>query len=171
MPDAPIAEMTQRGYEPPTNTQFSVFLENRVGRLLDLVRVFEGQALALCALSVVDSADHAVVRVVTSRAELARRLLTRHHLAFSEAEILVVELGQGQTLLKLCTTLLSAEVNIYFAYPLMVRPHGAPTIALHTDNQAFAGQILRKKLFTLLGENDLGDNATGSPPSGPVECV
>ena len=28
-----------------------------------------------------------------------------------------------------------------------------------------AGQILRRKLFTLLGENDLGDNATGSDPS------
>lgn len=41
----------------------------------------------------------------------------------------------------------------------MVCPHGVPTITLYTDDQLLAGQVLRK-MFTLLGENDLGENAT-----------
>ena len=161
-----VSDQTTQGYQPPYNTQFSAFLDNRCGKLLELVEIFQGHALRLVALSVVDSADHAVVRLVTSNSDLARRLLQQHDIPFSEAQILVVEIGPDHTLSKLCISLLSAELNIHYAYPLMVRPHGVPTIALHTDDQILAGQILRRKLFTLLGENDLGDNATGSDPSG-----
>jgi hypothetical protein len=167
MSSTPIDDMTARGYEAPQVTQFSVFLDNRVGKLRELVEVFDGHALDLVSLSVVDSTDHAVVRVITSRAALARRLLRRHHMAFSEIDVLVVELGPGQRLVHLCQSLLSAEVNILYAYPLMVRCHGNPTIALHTDDEVMAAQVLRRKMFTLLGENDLGDNATPSDPDEP----
>jgi hypothetical protein len=168
MGTAPVETPTTMGYEPPRNTQFSVFLDNRVGKLAELIEVFDGQALHLVALSVVDSTDHAVVRLVTSRAELARRLLQRHQMPFSESEILVVELRPGQTLTKLCKALLQAEVSICYAYPVISRPRGGVVLALHTDDQLLAGQILHRKLFTLLGENDLGDNATPTDSTGPT---
>ena len=74
MAQTPVSDQTTFGFEPPRNTQFSVFLDNRVGQLLDLTGVFEGHALTMAGLSVIDSADHAVVRVLTSRSDLARRL-------------------------------------------------------------------------------------------------
>ena len=51
--------------------------------------------------------------------------------------------------------LLGAELNIRFAYPLMLGANGTPTIALAVDDYVLAGQILRKKNFRLLGEHDL----------------
>lgn len=166
MSQAPIGSETNLGYEPPRNTQFSVFLDNRVGKLLELVQIFEGQALQLVGISVNDSADHAVVRVVTSRGELARRLLIRNNMPFSEDEILVVEFNRHQSLAKLCSSLLAAELNINYAFPLLVQPHGLPTAALRCDDLVLATQILLRKQFVLLGENDLGENATNSD-SGP----
>ncbi len=170
MSQAPVQEITTHGFEPPMNTQFSVFLDNRVGKLSELVRVFEGQALTLAAISVVESVGHAVVRVLTSRAELARRLLTRANLPFAECDVLVVELDAraGRTLATLCETLLGAEIGIHYAYPLMISPHRLPVLALATDDRTLAGQLLRRKLFDLLGENDLGDNATGNSARDPV---
>ncbi len=158
---------TMQGYEPPFNTQFSVFLANRCGKLLELVEIFDDEELDVVALSVVDSADHAVVRLVTSRSDLARKLLRQHGMPFSEAEILVVELRPGRSLAQMCMFLLSAELNIHFAYPLMMRPHGVCAIALHTDDQLLAGQILRRKMFTLLGENDMVDPPSGYESDGP----
>lgn len=167
MSQIPIGDITMRGYEPPLNKQFSVFLDNRVGKLLDLIEVFDGHDLDLAGLSVDDSADHAVVRIVTSRSQLARRLLVRHSLPFSEAEVLIVELSTDRSLARLCSSLLSAELNIHYAYPLMVHPRGKAAIVLHSDDQMLAGQILRRKMFTLLAENDLGDNASrGTPGTG-----
>ena len=169
MSQAPVSEQTGQCFEPPRNTQFSIFLNQRVGRLLDLMDVFEGHALILAGMSVVDSADHAVVRVLTSRADLARRLLMRHGLPFSEADILAVELGRGNTIAGVCRCLLAAEVNIHYAYPLLVRPRGLPAIALHTDDTLLSAQLLRRKLYVLLAENDMGDAGSRSAPSSPTD--
>lgn len=151
-------------FQPPMNRQFSVFLENRVGKMLDLLDVFDGQAITLAALAVSDAADHAVVRVLTSNEALARRLLARHALPFSEIDVLVVELNPSRTFRDACKVLLSAEVNLHYAYPLLVHPRGLPAIVIYTDDNTLAGQLLRRKLFTLLAENDLGDNASRSAP-------
>ena len=155
---------TTMGYEPPRNVQFSVFLDNRVGKLNELVEVFTDQALTLAALTVIEAADHAVVRLLTSRADLARRLLERNELPFSEADVLVVELDLEKSLSSLCTTLLGAEVSIRYVYPLFTTPRGRGAVVLATDDQVLAGQLLRRKFFTLLGENDLGDNALPGDP-------
>ena len=151
-----VPPATSQSYGPPTVRQFGVFLENRVGRLFELVRVFdEAPGVHLCAFSVVEASDHAVVRIIPNNADAAREILRDHRLPFSEFDLLIVELADDHTLTSMCLYLLGAELNIRFAYPLMLRPDGAPTIALAVDDQTLAGQILRKKEFRLLGEDDL----------------
>lgn len=146
---------TSQGYAPPTVTQFSVFLDNKVGKLYDLVEAFDESAAQICALNVHEASDHAVVRMITSNASAAQAILRRQRLPFAEREVLIVELCEGHTLTSLCLSLLGAELNIHFAYPLMLRPNGAPTIALAVDDPVLAGQILRRKRFQLFGEADL----------------
>lgn len=156
MSEAATPIETARGYAPPTVTQFSVFLINKVGKLFDLVRAFDGSGCRICALSVHEASDHAVVRIITSHADTARQTLKRDSMPFSEREVLVVELSKGHTLASMCLCLLSAELQIHFAYPLMHGPMTSDTIALATDDLTLAGQILRRKDFRLFGEADLG---------------
>jgi hypothetical protein len=146
---------TAQGYAPPLVTQFSVFLDNRVGRLFDMVRAFDGSACQICALNVHEASDCSIVRMITNNAAKARAILKRQGLAFAEHDILVVELSEGHTLTSLCLTLLGAELNIQFAYPLMLRPNGTPTIAIKVDDLTLAGQLLRRKEFRIFGECDL----------------
>jgi len=155
MTEAETPIQTARGFCPPTVTQFSVFLDNRVGRLYDLVEAFEGSPCDICALDVHEASDCAIVRIITNRAAVAKRLFQEHRVAFVENEVLIVELSRGHTLPSLCMSLLAAEINIKFAYPLMLRPNGTPTIALAVDDPTLAGQILRRKEFRLFGEADL----------------
>ncbi len=146
---------TTHGYSPPTVTQFSVFLTNKVGKLFDLVQAFDGAAASICALSVHEASDHAVVRIITNQAEGTRRILKEENLPYSMKDVLVVEVTGKHTLSSMCLCLLAAELSIQFAYPLMTSPHGTPTIALAVDDLTLAGQILRRKEFRLLGEADL----------------
>lgn len=150
---------TMQGYAPPSVTQFSVFLDNKVGKLHDLVEAFDGSTCEVCALAVHEASDHAVVRMITNDSRLARDLLRAEALPFSELDVLVVELGQGHSLSTLCLHLLAAELNIRFAYPLMLRPNGTPTIAIAVDDMTLAGQILRRKTYRLFGEFDLPRSA------------
>ncbi len=153
--DSSLPLETMHAFAPPTVTQFSVFLTNKVGKLLDLVEGFDGSPCGICAISVHEASDHAVVRLITNNASMARQLLRDEKLAFSELDLLVVELTEGHTLSSLCLALLGAELSIQFAYPLMIKPNGRPTIALAVDDPTLAGQILRRKEFRLFGECDL----------------
>ncbi len=150
-------QRTAQGYSPPSVRQFSVFLENKVGRLLDLVRMFdEAPDVHLSGLSVLESSDHAVVRLIPNTGDAAQMLLREHGVTFAVLDLLVVELHPGQSISSMCLCLLGAELNIRFAYPLLLGGvDGTPTIALAVDDHILAGQILRKKSFRLLGEQDL----------------
>lgn len=147
--------------------QFSVFLPNKVGRLHDLLDSFDGHAITVAGLSVVDASDHSVVRLVTSNHELAERLLIREDFRFSMADVMCVEIGKEQTLIDMCRCLLNVECQINYTYPLIVRPRNLPVLVVHTDDHTFAAQVLRRRLFTLLAENDLGENAAQNNPGTP----
>jgi len=155
MTESPIPLDTTQGYCPPTAVQFSVFLSNKVGKMLDLTEVFDESPVALIALSVHEASDHAVVRLITNSAKDARQSLRENRFPFSEHEVLLVELSDGHSLSKLCLYLLGAEINIAFAYPLMHNSSESPAIAIAVDDPTLAGQILRRKGFKMLGECDL----------------
>jgi hypothetical protein len=130
---------------------------SRVGKLLDLVQLFDdAPEVNLRAFSVLDSSDHAVVRLIFDNADAARHLMRRRQMAFSETDLLIVELSKNLSLTHICLFLLGAELNIRFAYPVMMAADDHPTIAIAVDDNTLAGQILRRKGFRLLGEEDLG---------------
>jgi hypothetical protein len=147
---------TMEGRSWPSITQYSVFLENRVGRLLELVRAFKGSKVRILGLSISDSADCCIVRLVLSHPEQGRELLQLAEIPFAENDLIVVEMPAGpQSLVEICAGLLQAEINIHYAYPLIVHPMGRSAIALHIDNVEAAGVILREKGLEILSEADL----------------
>lgn len=145
-----------RGRNYPSIRQFTVFLENRVGQLLEVVRRFEGSKVKIVALSISDSAECAFVRFLLSHPEQGREILERAGLALIETDLIGVEVPDGhQPLLSICTALLQAEVNIIQAYPLLVRPHGLAAVAIMVDNIDMAMDTLSQKGFTMISEADL----------------
>ena len=143
---------TIRGRDYPAIRQFTVFLENRVGQLLEVVRRFEGSHVRICALSISDSSECAFVRFLLSQPEQGREILERAGLAMIESDLIGVMLPQEpQPLLRICTALLQAEVNIVQAYPILDRD----AVALMVDNIEMAQETLSSKGFTMLTEDDL----------------
>jgi hypothetical protein len=147
---------TMRGRNYPSIRQFTVFLENRVGQLLEVIRRFEGSQIRIVALSIADATECAFVRFLLSHPEQGREVLERAGLAMIESDLIGVELPQGpQGLLQICTALLQAEVNIVQAYPLLIRPHGRAAVALMVDNIEMGLETLAAKGFTMISEKDL----------------
>jgi hypothetical protein len=147
---------TMRGRDYPSIRQFTVFLENRVGQLLEVVRRFEGSKVRIVALTISDSTECAVVRFLLSDPEAGREVLERAGLAIVESDLIGVELPDSpQPLLQVCTALLQAEVNITQVYPLLARPHGRPAVALMVDNIEIALDTLAAKGFSPINEDDL----------------
>lgn len=148
---------TMQGYLVPCVRQFSVFLENRVGRLLDLLRHFDDAShVHVVGLNVIDSSDHAVIRMIPDNADAARLMLHDLSISFSEIDVIVAMIDDSHSLADLCLYLLGAELNIHFIYSLIKQPIvGDSLVAIAIDDLMLGGQLLVKKGFTLLGEADL----------------
>ena len=122
--------MTARGRDWPSVRQFNVFVENRVGGLLDVVRRFETTDIRIVSLSVVDSADCAIVRMVLSDPERAKEIFKRPSCRSPKATCWWCSCPTANPLLQICKALLAAEINIDYAYPLLVGPQGSAAVAL-----------------------------------------
>lgn len=149
---------TSRGREWPSVRQFNVFLANRIGALMDVVRRFESTDIRIVSLTVVDSADCAIIRMVLSDPERALEIFQQAKLPITESDLLVVQLPESrQPLVDICKALLSAEINIHYAYPLLmgVGPLGSTAVAIHVDDHETAVNVLIAKGFTIFTENDL----------------
>ena len=157
MEEAILPPLTESGagFEPTRVRQFIVFLENRVGRLQQLVRAFEEAETRIAAMAIEESAETALVRLICSDPDFGRGVLKRHEFAFGESEVLVVDLPRNTTepLTTICAAMLSAEISIHYAYPLLYRA----ALALYVDEPTLAAEILIRKGFKLIGESDLGN--------------
>jgi hypothetical protein len=136
--------------------QFSVFMENKVGRLLDIVKLLSQAQIHVVALSILDTADAAIVRLVADDPDKARALFQEHGMAFTEVSLVVVELSSSAADLKaVLTALLQAECNIHSAYSLLTRPRGKAALALHVEDGEVAASVLLASQFKLLNQRDI----------------
>lgn len=141
----------------PFSVQFSVFLANRVGQLKELLDVLAENQLSVLGVSIVDSTDWAVIRLVLSDPDKAREILASRRLPFTDSRILLAELTEQATLAGICDLLLRAEINVHFAFTLTLQRDGHPVLAMHVDDLVAATHALGRHGIVLLGSEDLND--------------
>jgi hypothetical protein len=150
---------TMRGRTWPCLRQFCIFLENRVGRLHDLLRHVEQHDLRVVALSIDDAVDYAVVRLMLDNCDRGREIFNLSDFPMFETDIIGVELPDDpQPYLRICMALLQAEVNIHYSYPLLYRRRGHGAIALCVDNIDQGLKVLADKGLRIITETDLLDD-------------
>lgn len=136
--------------------QLSVFLLNQTGALFGVVRLLQDSGIHVLGLTVQDSVDVSVVRLVVSDPEAAETLFMERGIPFGCCDLVVIELPEGvDDLHKSLHGLLTGETNINFMYPLLVRPNGKPTLAMHVEDVDCAASFLSAEGFRVLTQPDL----------------
>jgi hypothetical protein len=140
---------------PERVRQFSIFTANRLGRLHELVGTLSAQEVHVLALTVLDTTDSAIIRVVVDDPEKARELLLHHGFPFTEGELLAVGVDSAIELNRLVSALLEAELNINYIYPFIHHPQGKSLLALSMEDNEIAEKILKRHQFRVLRQGDL----------------
>lgn len=151
MMDQPSVESTL----PDPVSQFSIFTENKVGKLSDLVRSFSGEGIHIMAMTTLDTTDSAIVRVVVDDPDAARSLLRTEGAAFSESEVLAVEIAGERDVEGVLMALLEAEVNIHYMYSFISRPMGRSALAMSIEDLDIAMDILEARNHKVLSQRDI----------------
>src|SRR5437016_13293738 len=113
--------------------QFSVFAENRLGRLFELTALLKDNNVHIMGITVIDTTDSAIVRLVVDDPDKARRLLDAQGFAFTESDLLVVEVAGATALGGLMSALLEAELNINYLYSFILQPQAKSMLALSME--------------------------------------
>jgi hypothetical protein len=128
-------------------TQISVFLENRPGRLLRVLEVLAGAKVNLQALSVADTSDFGVVRVIVDDTDAAASALRSDGLTISRTEVLCAEIPDepGGLANSVVAPLSEAGVNVEYVYAYSQRLSGHAVVVLKVSDLEKAEQALAGK--------------------------
>src|SRR6516162_2618715 len=100
-----------------TGKQVSVFLENKPGRLANVLSALARERVNVTALTVMDSKEHSVLRMVTEDLPKTAQVLRALGTPFTETEVLLVELRhQTGALAHVCELLGQEHINIDYCY-------------------------------------------------------
>src|SRR5947209_3798468 len=153
---APDLPRTTSSRDGPVVQQFSVFLPNKVGAMLDVVKLLNAHEYHIVAMSVSESTDSAIARLVVSDPAGVEKLLRQNNIAFGTCHVVVIEMDEvASELSRLFAALFMAEVNVHFTYPLLVRPRGNAALAVHVDDNECAISVLSGAGFQLLSQSDI----------------
>jgi hypothetical protein len=100
-----------------TQTQLSIFLENRPGTFQRVAESLGEQGINVLGLAVSDAIDHAVVRMIVDDPTKAVHLLEEAGVLVLEAEVLELNLSnEPGKLAAVCGALQGADININYSY-------------------------------------------------------
>jgi len=135
--------------------QFSVFAENRVGRLHDFTALLKEYNVHIMAITVLDTTDSAIVRVIVDDPDKARELMVNNDFPYSEGEVLAVEITDESDLKGVLAALFEAEINVHYVYSFIKRPEGRSALAVNAEDQDVAAQALAQRGYRVLTQHDI----------------
>ncbi len=114
--------------ETRTLTQLSIFLVNKPGVLAQVTRALADEKVNVIAMTLVDSQEHGVLRIVAANPDSARKVLSKLNLPMTETDVLCLDMSNRPGALADIAGLLGANhVNINYAYCTSGAPGGRTT--------------------------------------------
>lgn len=146
---------TLQGLKSEAIVQFCVFVENKVGRLNQLIRMLASLNIHVMALSTQDTTDSSIIRLIVDDPEKTRQHLNLNAFAFCEVEVVAAEIEDNSSLIDVLTIIANAEINISYIYPFIYRPESKCALVIHLDDTDLANQVLPQKGIRVLRQRDL----------------
>jgi hypothetical protein len=135
--------------------QFSVFTENRVGRLYDLTALLKNHNVHVMACTILDTTDSTIIRMIVDDPDKARELFVNNDYSYTECEILAVEIEGESQFKDVLASLFEAEINIHYVYSFIKRPEGKCALAFNMEDADVAAQSLGHHGFKVLTQHDI----------------
>jgi hypothetical protein len=111
-----------------TQTQFSIFLVNKPGVLAQVANALADERINILAMTLMDSQEHGVLRLVVQDPGATRAVLRRLSLPMTETEVLLLELPNRPGAMAGVAVLLGRQhININYAYVTSGAPGGKTT--------------------------------------------
>jgi hypothetical protein len=131
--------------------QISIFLENKPGSLEEATRILKDAGINIRTLSLADTTDFGVLRLIVNDVETASRVLKEQGLRFSRTTVVAVEVpDQPGGLHGILGVLSKNGINVEYLYAFVEKSGRNAVIIFRFDDPDAAIEVLRKNGMTVL---------------------
>jgi len=126
-------------------TQFSIFMVNKPGVLARVLGEFAQAKINIIAITMMDSMEHGVMRVVFATPDKAKKVLETLNMPYSETDVLCITLtNESGALASVAEKLARSHINISYAYCTSGAKGGRTTGILKVANVQKAMKVLQE---------------------------
>jgi hypothetical protein len=134
----------------PSSKQISVFLENKPGRLANVLSALAHDKVNLNAMTVMANHETGVLRFMADDVTKARSVLKNMGVPFSEADVVLLELrNQPGAMAHVCETLAGQHINVEYAYSGPGGRNGKSVGIFKVSNTEKAAKVLANPNHTV----------------------
>jgi hypothetical protein len=139
-----------------TIQQISVFLENKAGRLAEVVRLLANQGIDLRAVSLADTSDFGILRIIVSDTEKASQVLNQAGYVSTVTPVLAVAItDEPGGMAAVAEVLAKANINVEYTYAFITRHEGTAYMICRVENNEKAVQALSEAGIRLAAQGDV----------------
>lgn len=136
--------------------QLSVFVENKPGRLAEITEVLAETKIDIRAISVADTSDFGILRVIVDKPQEAVAALKAHNMTVSLTNVIVMGISDTPGGFARAVRLLAdAGLDMEYMYAFISRDKGKAYIIIRTNNGTKAEQVLQENGIESLTQEDL----------------
>ena len=137
--------------------QISVFLENRAGQLAEITKVLADNGIDLRAISIAETADYGVLRMIVDNAEKATGILLTNGYILSMTPVLVVGVpDQPGGLAPVLSVMAEGNIDIEYMYSLFTPEVGKAYMVFRISDEAKFVELLNAQGMQLATAEELG---------------
>jgi len=137
-----------------TTRQLSVFLENKSGRLQEMLEVLGKEKINITALTIADTTEYGIVRLIVSDPDTGCKLLKTNGFSVSLTEVLSLSVShEPGSLAAMLKEFSNEKLSIEYMYAFSLGEKAI--IVLRSDNHPKAFEIIERNKFTLIGEDEI----------------
>lgn len=135
--------------------QLTVFVENREGHVADILEVLANKGINLLSLTLADSADYGLLRLVVEDPENAKAILKEAGYTASITKVLAIKLSNTVGSLKqLLSKFDESNINIDYMYVLYLKGESV-SVVIKTKDADAAGKLLEAQGVEFVKASDL----------------
>ncbi len=136
-----------------TTKQISVFIENRKGRLGEILDVLKQNEVNILSTSLADTSEYGILRILSDKPEAAKRALTQSGFSVALTDVFIVQIphepGGLQQVLRVIS---DEELDVEYMYGLSVDGGSASIVVKTSDLQRADEAFARRGIQTLAYE-------------------
>ena len=137
-------------------TQISVFLENRKGRLYDVCALLGKNKINIRALTVAESEDFGVLRIVVDKPQEALNLLRANKFTANFTDIVAVEVDDRPGgLARILKLLQSTNINVEYMYGFVEKFSNKALLVFRFENIDKALEVLKKNKIKVVRKDQI----------------